>query len=86
MDPIPGALDLIQQVNFVFSDKTGTLTENEMVFAHCCVGTPWNSWRNPSTSHAKTAENTKVCHENEDARDLGDFRMNPKLAEKEATS
>lgn len=25
------------KVNFVFSDKTGTLTENEMVFAHCCA-------------------------------------------------
>ncbi|CAK0879934.1 unnamed protein product, partial [Prorocentrum cordatum] len=25
------------QVDFVFSDKTGTLTENEMVFARCCV-------------------------------------------------
>ena len=26
------------QVNFVFSDKTGTLTENEMVFACCAIG------------------------------------------------
>merc|ERR1719487_1691360 len=32
--------DLIEemgQINFVFSDKTGTLTKNEMVFARACV-------------------------------------------------
>merc|ERR1719267_365511 len=33
--------DLIEemgQINFMFSDKTGTLTKNEMVFARACVG------------------------------------------------
>jgi len=32
--------DLIEemgQIDFVFSDKTGTLTRNEMVFARCCI-------------------------------------------------
>jgi magnesium-transporting ATPase (P-type) len=33
--------DLVEemgQINFVFSDKTGTLTKNEMIFATACVG------------------------------------------------
>merc|ERR1719440_2604529 len=47
VDPDTGAFavsrtsDLIEemgQINFMFSDKTGTLTKNEMVFARGCVG------------------------------------------------
>merc|ERR1719326_367665 len=46
VDPDTGAFavsrtsDLIEemgQINFMFSDKTGTLTKNEMVFARACV-------------------------------------------------
>jgi len=45
-DPLSGEMalarttDLIEelgQISFVFSDKTGTLTANEMIFAKCCV-------------------------------------------------
>eukprot|EP00043_Microstomoeca_roanoka_P007675 m.74086 g.74086 ORF g.74086 m.74086 type:complete len:1280 (-) comp13926_c0_seq1:27-3866(-) len=28
----------VGQINYVFADKTGTLTENEMVFKHCNIG------------------------------------------------
>ena len=59
-------------------------------------GTPWNlyefavkirqlpmpRWMNQRFGNVWHFD-TKVCHENEDARDLGDFRMNPKLAEKD---
>lgn len=49
------ASDLIEelgQIDFVFSDKTGTLTQNKMIFKKCTVnalayGDPINSEDNP---------------------------------------
>ena len=51
-----------------------------MVFAHCCVGAPSRSepWR-PAMRQELGVE---VCHEDDDARELGDFRQTAKLVEK----
>lgn len=37
MCPLLTILSFLSQVEYVFTDKTGTLTENNMEFIECCV-------------------------------------------------
>lgn len=30
--------DMLGQIQYIFTDKTGTLTENLMTFKKCCIG------------------------------------------------
>jgi len=68
-DPETGELavartaDLIEemgQINFVFSDKTGTLTKNQMIFARACVsGSDLGDFR--KSADEETAEGVVKC-------------------------
>lgn len=68
--------DLVEelgQVDFIFSDKTGTLTENEMVFARCCIqGNDLGDFRRSPEASAPQApgivETQKILAQPDDPR------------------
>jgi len=56
------------QIDFVFSDKTGTLTANEMVFARCSIdGEDLGDFRTTSTVRDGTANVKRILHAPDDA-------------------
>ena len=56
-----------------------------MVFAHCCVGAP-TKVSGCVNSRLREDLGAEVCHEDDDARELGDFRQTAKLVEKTEAS
>jgi phospholipid-transporting ATPase len=63
--------DLIEemgQIDFIFSDKTGTLTKNEMVFARACIsGTDVGDFRKPKSGVAEGVAKCKAGLEKSDS-------------------
>lgn len=56
-----------RQVQYVFSDKTGTLTENKMLFRRCAVG-------GQDYSHIGDNENLQSCSRLKEDLLIGTFR------------
>ena len=62
-------IDELGNVNYIFSDKTGTLTTNNLIFKYCIIGTDIYEYKNQ-------LQNGKVIEEQEDNKEVNKISLN----------